>query len=363
VRSKIATRVRRQKQRVAVQRRPGRRERQSVRGSAGTGRAALPATRRGLETYFADWLARTEDKIAALPPERQAPLWRELRDIASDVVRTLGDSRGAELMTRDPVSRLHSAELAEPGDGRTTLKIGTDQRKLGATEATDLKAALRTAAAETGIDPARVEARLARPAPSAFQERERVTSDLRDVAERQKLDLATEDGRTTAARRVDAFYEQAAKILDKALGVERATEVAPGLPRALKSMAEVRADAGLLRFENEAQAAAFAGDMAARYGRTAMQDLARGKDDALKRDFPDPAARAAVARAVMTAAAVHESAGLTLADAQRGMRLWDERAKEMEAGRQVDADRRSGPSADQERERLLSRDRNRDREL
>ena len=343
-------------EREAVAQMPG-------RDQEGRAEAVLPATRRGLESYFSDWLSRTEDKIAALSPERQAPLWRELRDIASDVVRTLGDSRGAELMTRDPVSRLQGAELAERGDGRATLKIGTDQRDLDSREATDLKAALRTAATETGIDPARTEARLARPAPSAFQERERVTADLRDVAERQKLDLSTEDGRTAAARRVDAFYEKAAKILDKALGLDRATEVAPGLPRALKSMAEVRSDAGQLRFENEAQAAAFAGDMTARYGRTTMQDLARGKDDALKRDFPDPAARAAVARAVMTVATVHETAGLSLADAQRGMRLWDGRAREMAADRPVDADRRSGPSADPERERLLSRDRNRDREL
>lgn len=329
----------------------------------GRAAAALPATRRGLESYFSDWLSRTEEKIAALPPERQAPLWRELRDIASDVVRTLGDSRGAELMTRDPVSRLHGAELAEHGDGRTRLKIGTDQRDLGTSEAAELKASLRAAANEAGIDPARMEARLARPAPSAFQERDRVTADLRDVAERQKLDLSTEEGRTQAARRVDAFYAQTAKILDTALGVERVTEAAPGLPRALKAMAEVRVEAGQLRFESDAQAAAFAGDMAARYGKAAMQDLARGKDDALKRDFHDPAARAAVARAVMTVATVHETTGLSLADAQRGMRLWDERAKEIEAGRPVDADRRSGPSADRERERQLSRDRNRDREL
>lgn len=327
------------------------------------GDATLPTSRRGLETHFSSWLARTEDKIAALPPERQAPLWRELRDIASDVVRTLGDSRGAELMTRDPVSRLHGAQLEEREDGRATLKIGADQRDMDKGETADLKSALRTAAVETGIDPARVEGRLARPAPSAFQERERVTTDLRDVAERQKLDLSTEDGRTTAARRVDAFYERAAQILDKALGLDRTAEVAPGLPRALRSMAEVRSDAGQLRFESDAQAAAFAGDMAARYGKTAMQDLARGKDDALKRDFPDPAARAAVARAVMTVATVHEAAGISLAEAQRGMRYWEERAKEMEAGRQPDADRRSSPSTDRERERQLSRDRDRDRDL
>ncbi|PTX41829.1 relaxase/mobilization nuclease-like protein [Gemmobacter caeni] len=324
---------------------------------------APPATRRGLETYFADWLSRTEDKIAALPPERQAPLWRELRDIASDVVRTLGDSRGAELMTRDPVSRLHGAELTERGDGRATLTIGRDQRDLNADEAKELKASLRAAATEAGIDPSQVEARLARPAPSAFQERERVTADLRDVAERQKLDLSTEEGRTTAARRVDAFYAQAAKILDKALAIERVAEAVPGLPRALKAMAEVRVEAGQLRFESEAQAAAFAGDMAARYGKTAMQDLARGKDDALKRDFPDPAARAAIARAVMTVATVHETTGLSLAEAQRGIQLWDARAKEMEAGRHVDADRRSSLSGDRDRERQLTRDRSRDREL
>jgi type IV secretion system T-DNA border endonuclease VirD2 len=323
----------------------------------------LPSTRRGLEATFSDWLAKTEDKIAALPPERQAPLWRELRDIASDVVRTLGDSRGAELMTREPVSRLHGAELTERGDGRATLKIGPDQRELTGRNATDLKVALRTAATEAGLDPARVEARLTRPAPSAFQERERVTSDLRDVAERQKFDLSTEDGRTTAARRVDAFYETAAKLLDKALGVERAVEAAPALPRALKSMAEVRNDAGQLRFESDAQAMAFAGDMAARYGRTTMQDLARGKDVALTRDFPDPATRAAVARAVMTVAAAHETAGLSLAEAQRGMRHWDERTKELDVSQQAGSNRRPVPGQERERDLPLSRDRNRDREL
>ncbi len=65
-----------------------------------------------------------------------------------------------------------------------------------------------------------------------------MTADLRDVAERATLDLSSEDGRTTVARRVDAFYERAAQILDKALGLDRTAEVAPGLPRALRSMAE-----------------------------------------------------------------------------------------------------------------------------
>ncbi len=53
-------------------------------------------------------------------------------------------------MTRDPVSRLHGAQMEEREDGRATLKIGAEQRDLDKGEAADLKSALRTAAVETG---------------------------------------------------------------------------------------------------------------------------------------------------------------------------------------------------------------------
>jgi type IV secretion system T-DNA border endonuclease VirD2 len=321
--------------------------------ASGSG-VAMPTSRRGLETFFSAWIARSEDRIAALPAERQAPLWRELRDIAADVVRTLGDSHGAELLREAPVSRLHAASLDERSDSRATLKVGTEARELAANEVTALKAALKTAATEAGIDPARVEAQLARPATSAFRERDRVAADLRDMAQRQSLDLDSEEGRGMAARRVDAFYGKAGQIIDKVMGIDRTPEVAAGLPNALKAMAGVRDEVGLVRFGSSFEASEFGHDMAARYGKTAIADLARGKDDALKRDFPDPKERIAVARAVMAVATWHESVMLPLAEAERGQKLWEARAKELEASTE-----RQEPT--RERERRLTRDR--DREL
>lgn len=317
---------------------------------AATGAASVPATRRGLEQYFSDWLARTEEKIAGLSPERQAPLWRELRDIASDVVRTLGDSRGAELMKEAPVAKLHAASLEERPDGRATLKVGPEERVLGTVAKDQMMTALRAAATEAGIDAGRMEAQLQRPAASAFQERDRVKADLRDVATRQSLQLETEEGRREGAKRVDAFYEKAAQILDKTLGIDRDRPEVSALPKALKAMADVRSEVGMVRFESEAQARAFAGDMEARYGKDVIRDLARGKDEALARDFPDATSRAAVVRAVMAAAISHETISLPLAEATRGEKLWAEKTRDLERG-----------GAATERERV--RDRSRDREM
>jgi hypothetical protein len=83
----------------------------------------------------------------------------------------------------------------------------------------------------------------------------------------------------------------------------------------------------------------------------------------LKRDFPDPATRAAVARAIMTVAAAHETAGLSLVEAQRGLRHWEERTKELDVRQQDDSNRRPVPGQERERDRPFSRDRSRDRDL
>ena len=87
--------------------------------SLGTG------SRRDLEAHFADWMKKTEAKIATLSLERQAPLRKELHEIASEVVRTLGDTRGAELMREGPKTTLYATEVKAQA-----VKVGASEREI-----------------------------------------------------------------------------------------------------------------------------------------------------------------------------------------------------------------------------------------
>ena len=308
---------------------------------------AAPMTRRDLEAGFGTWMQATEDKIARLAPERQAPLRKELYAIASDVVRSLGDARGADLLQEAPKTTLYATEIK----GKS-LRLGPEAREVSEPAREALTAGLRDAASEAGIGPARVIDRLARPAASAFAERAWIKDDLQAVAAKASLDLGRDEDRTRAAKIVDAFYEAAAKLIDTARGVERSREEAT-LIRALTSMARVHGERGSLRFESEDQARLFADDMKERYGAGVIRDLAQGKDAALAKDIPDPNMRLSVARAVVAAALSHETLGLSLAEARAADRNLAEMSRTRDRDSAGDAKSRAPSERSRDRDREL----------
>ena len=314
---------------------------EAMETSLGTG------SRRDLEAHFGGWMKTTEAKIATLPADRQAPLRKELYEIASDVVRTLGDTRGAELMRDGPKTTLYATEVKAGA-----VKVGVSEREIPKAARDQLVAQVGQAAITAGLDATVIEARLARPAATAFEERDWIKADLKSVASRQSLDLGRDADRTKAAKIVDGFYETAARLIDTARGVERPREDQT-LKRALTSMARVHAEQGTVRFENEDQVRLFASDMTQRYGAGVIRDLAQGKDQALAKDIADPKERLAIARAVVAAAVNHESMGLSLAEARSADRTLTERAHDLE---------RTESNRERSREpQVRSRDRDRER--
>lgn len=291
----------------------------------GQGAEARPPelrTRRDLEAHFGEWMRKTEDRIAGLTPEKQVALRKELHEIASDVVKSLGDSRGAELMREPPKTPLYSTEIKAHA-----VKVGVEELQVSDAAREKLAVGLKAAAVTAGIDPGTIEKRLERSAATAFEERDWIKSDITQVAARHKLDLGREAERGRAAEIVDAFYEKAAKLIGETRIAERQRDDQT-LPRALKSMAKVHAEHGAVRFEHEDQVRLFAGDMAARYGANVIRDLAAGRDQALAKDIPDPKERLAIARAIVSAALTHESVGLTLSEAKAADRALEVLSRE-----------------------------------
>ena len=103
----------------------------------------------------------------------------------------------------------------------------------------------------------------------------------------------------------------------------RSIEVTRGpdpLVEALGSLAKVQASQGSVAFRNENQARDFAEEMKERYGATVLKDIAAGRTEALAKDVPDPATRAAMAVAVVPAAKEHPSLGLSAHEAEAAER-------------------------------------------
>lgn len=98
-------------------------------------------------------------------------------------------------------------------------------------------------------------------------------SDIADVAKRHGFDLGSAQGRSSAAERVDRFYERAAELIQSARSIEL-TRVPDPLVEALGSLAKVYASQGSVAFRNENQARArgrnegtLRGDGVERHGR------------------------------------------------------------------------------------------------
>jgi hypothetical protein len=148
-----------------------------------------------------------------------------------------------------------------------------------------------------------------------------VKSDIADVAKRHGFDLGSAQGRSSAAERVDRFYERAAELIQSARSIE-VTRGPDPMVEALGSLAKVHASQGSVAFRNENQARDFAEEMKERYGASVLKDIAAGRTEALAKDVPDPAARAAMAVAVVSAAKEHPSLGLSAHEAEAAEREW-----------------------------------------
>ena len=173
-----------------------------------------------------------------------------------------------------------------------------------------------------------------------------VKSDIAEVAKFRGYDLNSTQGRGAAAERLDRFYERAAELIQSA----RSIEVSRGpdlMVEALGKMAKVHAHQGSVSFRNEDQARDFVEEMKERYGANVLKDIAAGRTEALAKDVPDPAVRAAMAVAVVSAAKEHPSLGLSAHEAEA-------------AERRMVAQAASRPP---EHARAYAHDRNQDREF
>lgn len=262
------------------------------------------------------WVAQSTTQIDRLPSDRQDDLRSEMQGIAKEAAAAFGLDRERAEIAAPPRSTLYSISI-----GADTLVVGGAESEIQQGSANTLRADLSLNARLAGIDAERLQSRLEKGAANAREEESWVKSDIADVAKRHGFDLGSAEGRRSAAERVDRFYERAAELIQSARSIE-VTRGPDPLVEALGSLARVHAAQGSVAFRNENQARDFAEEMKERYGPSVLKDIAAGRTEALAKDVPDPAARAAMAVAVVSAAKEHPSLGLSAHEAEaaeRGM--------------------------------------------
>ena len=260
------------------------------------------------------WVAQSTAQIDRLPSDRQDDLRSEMQGIAKEAAAAFGlDQRQAEIGA-PPRSTLYSTTISA-----NTLAIAGAENNLDESSAKMLSATLSLRANIAGIDFKKLETRLETGAANAREEESWVKSDIADVAKRHGFDLSSAQGRSSAAEQVDRFYERAAELIQSARSIE-VTHGPDPLVEALGSLARVHASQGSVAFRNENQARDFSEEMKERYGATVLKDIAAGRTEALAKDVPDPAARAAMAVAVVSAAKEHPSLGLSAHEAEAAER-------------------------------------------
>lgn len=260
------------------------------------------------------WVAQSTAQIDRLPPDRQDDLRTEMQGIAKEAAAAFGLDREQNEVEAPPRSTLYATSI-----GATTLVVGGAETEFQNGSAASLRADLSLNARLAGIDAEKLQSRLETGAVNVREEESWVKSDLADVARRHGFDLGSVQGRTSAAERVDRFYERAAELIQSARSIE-VTRGPDPLVEALGSLAKVQASQGSVAFRNENQARDFAEEMKERYGATVLKDIAAGRTEALAKDVPDPAARAAMALAVVSAAKEHPSLGLSAHEAEAAER-------------------------------------------
>jgi hypothetical protein len=263
---------------------------------------------------ISDWVARASARIDRLPPDRQDDLRAEMQDIAKEVAVAFGVDREREGNDAPPRSSIYSTAITA-----TSLVAGEEKIDFSAEAGAALKTGLRAAAEAAGLDGAKIEHRLEAGAANAREEESWVRSDIAEVAARHRLDLGDDKARGRAAELVDRFYEKAAVLVHTARAVEVRREQDP-LLTALGTMAKVHGTQGSVSFRNEDQARDFAEEMKDRYGAAVLKDMAAGRTDAIEQDIPDPAARQAMAAAVVSAAKEHPALGLSVHEAETAER-------------------------------------------
>ncbi|TAG30255.1 MAG: hypothetical protein EAZ40_01680 [Rhodobacterales bacterium] len=287
------------------------------------------------------WVAQSTAQIDRLPSDRRDDLRSEMQGIAKEAAAAFGLDRQQAEIEAPPRSTLYSTSI-----GASALVVGGDETAVQNGSANTLKADLSLYARFVGIDAEKLQKRLETGAANAREEESWVKSDIADVAKRHGFDLGSPQGRSSAAERVDRFYERAAELIQSARSIEVTRGPYP-LVEALGSLAKVHASQGSVAFRNENQARDFAEEMKERYGATVLKDIAAGRTEALAKDVPDPAARAAIAVAVVSAAKEHPSLGLSAHEAE-------------EAERRMATQAASRPP---EHARAHAHDRNQDREF
>jgi hypothetical protein len=256
------------------------------------------------------WVAQSTAQIDRLPSDRREDLRAEMQGIAKEAAAAFGLDREPAEIAAPPRSTLYSTTISA-----NTLAIAGAENNLDESSAKMLSATLSLHANIAGIDFKKLETRLETGAANAREEESWVKSDIADVAKRHGLDLGSPQGRSSAAERVDRFYERAAELIQSARSIE-VTRGPDPLVEALGSLAKVHASQGSVAFRNENQARDFAEEMKERYGANVLKDIAAGRTEALAKDVPDPAARAAMAVAVVSAAKEHPSLGLSAYEAE-----------------------------------------------
>jgi hypothetical protein len=260
------------------------------------------------------WVAQSTAQIDRLPADRQDDLRAEMQGIAKETAAAFGLDRQQNEVEAPPRSTLYATSI-----GATTLVVGGAETEFQNGSAGSLRADLSLNARLAGIDAEKLERRLETGAANTREEESWVKSDTADVAKRHGFDLGSAQGRSSAAERVDRFYERAAELIHSAHN--RVLERSPDLlVEALGKMAAVHASQGSVALRNENQARDFAEEMKERYGASVLKDIAAGRTEALAKDVPDPATRAAMAVAVVSAAKEHPSLGLSAHEAEAAER-------------------------------------------
>lgn len=260
------------------------------------------------------WVEQSNAQIDRLPWDAQDELRAEMQGIAKEAAAAFGLDREPREREAPPRSTLYSTSISAD-----TLAVGGTESELQKGSANTLRADLSLSARLAGIDAERLQSRLEKGAANAREEESWVKSDIADVAKRHGFDLGSAEGRSSAAERVDRFYERAAELIQSARSIE-VTRGPDPLVEALGSLAKVHAIQGSVAFRNENQARDFAEEMKERYGASVLKDIAAGRTEALANDVPDPAARTAMAAAVVSTAKEHPSLGLSAHEAEAAER-------------------------------------------
>jgi hypothetical protein len=264
-----------------------------------------------------------------------------MQGIAKEATAAFGLDRAVAEPEAPARSTIYSTAIST-----NAVTVRGSETELQTESASSLRDELRLRASLVGIDARKLEKRLETGATNAREEEAWVKSDIAEVAKFRGYDLNSTQGRGAAAERLDRFYERAAELIQSA----RSIEVSRGpdlMVEALGKMAKVHAHQGSVSFRNEDQARDFVEEMKERYGANVLKDIAAGRTEALAKDVPDPAVRAAMAVAVVSAAKEHPSLGLSAHEAEA-------------AERRMVAQAASRPP---EHARAYAHDRNQDREF